>query len=180
MTDVSPDEGSGLMRRVAAGDRQAAAALFRRHGDAVYRYLRGTGASASDAEDLTQEVFLRALAAAGSYRGRGSLAGWLLRIARSCALDEARRDRSRQRREREWAESAESSAGPAAEEKRALARILERLPPEDREVIVLSKFLDLPAARVAEILDTTPGAARVRLHRALGRLAGLYAEMNAP
>lgn len=180
MTVDLPDQPRSFMRRVASGDREAAGVLFQRHGNAVYRYIRATGAGIADAEDLTQEVFVRALVNAASFRGDGSLEGWLLRIARTTLLDTSRRERARLERERVWTESTPRSVDVRSdsEETRALARLLKSLPPEDREVIVLSKFLSLSAPQIAEVLEIAPGAVRVRLHRALGRLANAYAEVE--
>lgn len=168
-----------LMRRVARGERAAAATLFERYGDSVYRYLRGCGASPEDAEDLTQEVFVRAMARAPSYRGRGSLEGWLIRSARSRVIDRSREEIARSRREREWLESREESAAPHWKATDLLSRMMKALAPEDREVIVLAKFLGFTAPRMGEVLEVSPGAARVRLHRALGRLAERYEQMEA-
>lgn len=167
------------MRRVARGERAAAATLFERHGEAVYRYLRGCGASPEDAEDLTQEVFVRALARASTYRGRGSLEGWLIRSARSRVIDRSREDLARGRRERQWMESREQIEAPHVRATDKLSRTMKALAPEDREVIVLAKFLEFSATRIGEVLEVSPGAARVRLHRALARLAGKYEEVEA-
>lgn len=178
--DADAGEARDLMARVARGERAAAAALFERHGDAVYRYLRGCGAGPEDAEDLTQEVFVRALARASSYRGRGSLEGWLIRTARARVIDRSRRETARRRREREWAATRPAAEAPPSGTTGQLSRLMEALAPEDREVIVLAKFLDFPASRIAEVLGGTPGAARVRLHRALGRLAKSCQEVETP
>jgi RNA polymerase sigma-70 factor (ECF subfamily) len=178
---LDPRAARDLMKRVARGERAAAATLFESHGDAVYRYLRGCGAGPADAEDLTQEVFMRALARASSYRGRGSLEGWLIRLARTRVIDRARQETARSRREREWAETREKPGdSPAGTSPGELSRLLGALAPEDREVIVLAKFLEFPTARIAEVLDVTAGAARVRLHRALRRLADSYQAVEAP
>lgn len=172
-------EARDLMRRVARGERAAAATLFERYGDAVYRYLRGCGASPEDAEDLTQEVFVRALVCASSYRGRGSLEGWLIRSARSRVIDRSRKDTARSRREREWADSRGQTEEHRASPTNALSRLMKSLTPEDREVIVLAKFLEFTAPRIGEVLGVSPGAARVRLHRALARLSERYEEVEA-
>lgn len=179
--EADPHDALDLMGRVAAGDADAAALLFRRYGDVVYRYLRGRGAAPADAEDMTQEAFLRALANAGSYRGRGSLEGWLVRTARARLIDQAREESARDRRERAWAEAAPRAEEPASPEASSglASRLLAALPPEDREVIVLARFLGFPAKRIGEVLEITAGAARVRLHRALERLAESYHEAEA-
>lgn len=179
---MAEDTGAAraLMEGVARGETVAARTLFQRYGDTVYRYLRGCGSSPEDAEDLTQEVFMQALARAPSYAGRGTLEGWLLRIARTRTIDRARRERTRARREREWAESWQTEARRPRPSPQLLDRLLEALPAEDREVIVLAKFLGFPSARTAEVLGLTPGAARVRLHRALERLTERYQEVEAP
>lgn len=168
------------MTRVARGDRAAAATLFERYGDAVYRYLRGCGANPEDAEDLTQEVFVRAIARATSYRGRGSLEGWLIRSARYRVIDLSREEIARGRRERQWLETREVNPAPHHGPADLLSRMLKSLAPEDREVIVLAKFLEFTAPRIGEVLEVSPGAARVRLHRALQRLAEKFEEVETP
>lgn len=169
------------MDRVARGDRAASAELFELHRDAVYRYARGMGLQQAAAEDVTQEVFLTALSRAGSYRGTGPLAGWLVRIARTAALDRLRSASARRNRERSWAVDQRVSVDAvsvSSEGDTAVSRAFRALPLGDREVIVLSKFLEFPSDRVARILDISPGTARVRLHRALRRLADRLSEVE--
>lgn len=171
-----------LMERVARGDRAAARKVFERHGDAVYRYVRGMGLTSAAAEDVAQDVFLIALAKASSYRGEGSLEGWLVRVARRIALDRSRSESARVGRERAWVEEqvrVDPGAPGDGDRRSLLSRLLLELEPEDREIIVLARFLEFGSDRVGEILDISAGAARVRLHRALGRLAKLHANVEA-
>lgn len=102
------------MEGMARGETAAARTLFQRYEDTVYRYRWGCGSSPEDAEDLTQEVFMQVLARASSFAGRGTLEGWLIRIARTRAIDRARRERTRVRREGEWVEPWQSAVSPGS------------------------------------------------------------------
>jgi RNA polymerase sigma-70 factor (ECF subfamily) len=94
-------------------------------------------------------------------------------------IDRAREEGARLRREREWIECSGSDGESATDDGGTLSKLLADMEPDDREVIVLAKFLEFPASRVAEILDISTGAARVRLHRALRRLMERYRTMGA-
>src|SRR3990172_1254544 len=81
-----------LIRRAQQRDADAFTELYRRHVDMIYRYALLRGGDESVAEDLTSEVFMRALEAIGDYEDRGTpLAAWLYRIARARVIDYWRR-----------------------------------------------------------------------------------------
>ena len=83
-----------LIDRVAAGDAEAFAQLFRRRQGQVYRFALHMTASPSVAEDVTQEVFLAVMSDAGRYdAARASVAAWLCGIARNHVRRRAERDR---------------------------------------------------------------------------------------
>jgi RNA polymerase sigma factor (sigma-70 family) len=73
-----------------------------------------------------------------------------------------------------WRAETPSSLAPDRSDLDQLAAALQALPPDQREVLVLCRYHDLPFAEVAEILGCTPGAARVRAHRALAAVRNAY------
>lgn len=91
------DQDVELARRAAAGDAAAFAALVRAHEAAVRRFLRRLAGEAAD--DIAQEVFLKAWRAAGHYRGDGRYRAWLMRIAWTLFLGARRADKRRDARE---------------------------------------------------------------------------------
>ena len=96
-TPVSPDGAEGgdasLAIRAGKGDTAAFGALYDRHVEAVYRYVYYRVRNDADAEDLTSDVFMRALRAISRYEPRQAFLAWLYRIARNAVIDRSRRTR---------------------------------------------------------------------------------------
>ena len=111
---IDPDER--LLGRLRAGDREAFTELVRRHAARVQRLALGVLGNAEDAEDATQEAFLRVFRTIDRFRGEAPLRVWLLRIALHCA-----RDQRRKRLRRREVASAEPLLAAASEDP-ALAR----------------------------------------------------------
>jgi RNA polymerase sigma-70 factor, ECF subfamily len=174
-------EPRDLLQRIASGDAEALTVLYRRYRPGVRMLCARMTGDADEAEDLTQEVFLRAVRRAGGFRGESSAGTWLYRVARNICLDHLRRverqEKSRSSAVHEFVGAREASSGEGgADLPVAMEKGLRRLAIEDREVVVLAACLGLGSAELAEILECSPGAARVRLHRALARLRQLCAE----
>lgn len=172
------------MAAVGRGELARLGELFRRHHLRVHAYCARITADPDVADDLVQEVFLRVARAAPAYRERSRFLPWLYSIARSACIEHlrtaSRRRRLLEKGTRRLEEAARRRAGSGApqsldeEERTALLdAALAELPTDAREVIVLARFVGLSGAELAETLECSPGAARVRLHRALGRLAEL-------
>lgn len=170
-----PRDDTALLAAYQAGDERAATELVRRHTQGLARYLVGLGALAADVDDLLQEAFFRAFRAAGSFRGGGaSFRSWLYRIATNVARDQHRRRRNRvvlSLAEHDLAGEAdpEGEADAAAAEDR-LQEALRRLPAKQREVFLLRAQQAISYQEIAQVLGTTPGAARVHYHHAVKRL----------
>ena len=153
---------------------------YEAHGAVVYGYLRFHLPSADEAEDLTGDVFLRALAAAQRFDpARGSPRHWLLRIARNALHDHRRRERHRRPLPASAMYDLRCDA-PSPEERllreeqvSRLMAAVSALGPDDRELIGLRYGSGLDTAEVADVLGVKPAAVRTRLWRALARLRAI-------
>jgi RNA polymerase sigma factor (sigma-70 family) len=149
--------------------------FFERHHVVVYGFLRRMGLSVQDAEDLTQDVFLRVVRALASYEDRQMERAWVFRIARNVWLDHVRA------RSRAPAESLDDrqvvTTPPAQFNRAALGQALARIGDAEREAFLMREVGGLGYAEIAEATGTTPGAVRSRIHR--GRLKLRHTLANA-
>jgi RNA polymerase sigma factor (sigma-70 family) len=174
-----------LIQWVADGDPSCLAALFERHHRAVYRYFLQMLKNRALCEDLVQDVFLKVLRKAGTFRGNGSFKGWLYNIARNIALDELRKTRRQGTAVDEDAmneqlvdhRSAEQDAAGQQKASRVL-QALARLPAAAQEVIWLGRFEFDNYEELGQALNCNAGTARVRMHRAMALLNMTYTNMN--
>lgn len=118
-----------------------------------------------------QDTFTKATLAMGGYRG-GSPKAWLFAIARNVFLDDVRRRRPVAV---EQVDPGFVTDGDIAEVD-AVQRTLAQLPERQRTALVLSDYVGLTPTEVGSILGTTPGAARVLIHRGRNTFRGLYQE----
>lgn len=167
------DETTRLLREAADGDRVALAAWIRRSQAEVWRFV-ASGVGAQRADDVTQEVFLRAIRAMDRFRGESSSRTWLLSIARRTVADEHRRTYRRRRIEA----TVEAMRHDTVEEPVDVATqshvgaAIEALDPDRREPFVLTQVLGLSYAEAAEVLDVPIGTVRSRIARAREDLIG--------
>lgn len=154
------------------------------HLDAAYRFARWLCRS-DDANDIVQEAFLRAFRGFDTLRG-GDVKAWLLTIVRNChatALDQQRRRPTVPLGE-EHTEALESdaqggspdpeSATLAEDERRTLARLIEALPEEHRQVLLLRELEDLSYREIAAVTQVPIGTVMSRLARARAALRGKW------
>lgn len=169
----APDADEALVRSFIAGDRWAFDRLYEKHNEYVYNIVARIVGRPEEARDVTQEVFLQVYRSLHGFRQNARFATWLYRIAVNRALDCARG--SKRFRWLPLNEAAVMVADPAdspqtAAEKNALQdaaqQVLNRVPVQHRDVLVLKYFQDLSIEEIAEILGISETAAKVRLHRA--------------
>jgi RNA polymerase sigma-70 factor (ECF subfamily) len=166
---LSHEEDHGLIRQVAAGDRSAFATLVERHRRSLYRFILRQVGRPAVADELLQEVFLRAYRGAGSYEPRAALATWLFRIAANLCLNEVQAARSRREVIGDVPEGALRLPNTAEELERkqvsaAVEAALGRLPPEQRAAVQLARFEGMSYQEIAEVLSV--GAVGRALRRA--------------
>jgi RNA polymerase sigma factor (sigma-70 family) len=162
-----------LIAAVQGGDGDAMGVLFDRHHRAVHALCLRLGHDPDLADDLTQEVFLRVWRYARTFRGRSMFRTWLYRLAYNASADARTKDARRQESPIESA-MPETQSDELTERHVILEAALTRLAPAHRAVLVLSRFHDLGYEEIARIVACSPGAARVRLHRAMNELRQLY------
>lgn len=150
--------------------------VFAVYHDCIYRYLLRMVKNSAEAEDLTQETFLRAYRRRESLRDPDAVRGWLYRIATHACLDRLRQRKPQVSIEdRACARQMESrtSDAPSALEIRerketsiCVQRCLDFLPDHYRAVILLHEAQSLTAPEIAELLGLSVATVKIRLHRA--------------
>ncbi|MCC6669927.1 MAG: sigma-70 family RNA polymerase sigma factor [Planctomycetes bacterium] len=161
--------------RLRAGERDALAAVYAALADRVYRVTRNLLGQDADAEDATQEVFLKVFQHAASFAGRARFSTWVHRIAvHHCYW------RLRQRRRRAGSQDAavevgtlpdpRDGSGPA-DARDLLDRMLGSLNAEQRAAVVLREVEGLSYQEIADILEVPIGTVMSRLNRARSLLA---------
>ena len=175
-----------LVAQARQGDLQAFGTIFDHYHAAVYRFVVSRVGRPSDAEDLTQLVFVKALEALPRYSARGvPFGGWLFRLARNTVIDHVRTRREHVELEAA-SERAADVAGPEAvavlrDDMDAVARALEQLTEDQREVIALRFFAGLSAKEAAEAMGRQEGTIRGLQFRAIGALRrSLGIEVTGP
>ncbi len=174
---------SALVERSRRGDVEAFEALARHYKDKIYSYICRTIGDAGEAEDLTQEVFVRAFTSVARFRGASSFQTWLYRIATNICVDTLRRRRRTEQHafsldepltteddavEREIADASRSpqvlaETGELQQQvRRAIASLSEKL----RTVVVLFDLQGLSYEQIAEIVDCPVGTVKSRLFNA--------------
>jgi RNA polymerase sigma-70 factor (ECF subfamily) len=163
-----------LMAAVQDGDGGAMGALFDRHHRAVHALCVRLSHDADLADDITQEVFLRVWLHARTFRGRSMFRTWLYRLTFNASIDQRQRNARWQTPPPIDPAGVSTVPDECGSRHAILEAALSRLAPAHRAVLVLSRFHDLGYDEIARIVDCSPGAARVRLHRAMNELRQLY------
>lgn len=178
-SQVERERENELIARAQNGDRAAFAALLRAHQDEVYTLARRLVGDPHLASDVAQEALIRAWRALPKFRGDARLSTWLYRITANTAWTHKNRARRHQSSPLDDHVEVAAPAGPdhpevageIAELRGRLRTALDRLPDAQREVVVLKDIYGWSHNDIAESLDISVTAAKVRLHRARARLA---------
>ncbi len=179
--DNAPDD-SALMLRYCDGDVAAFEALYRRHNDALYRYLLRLCQHHSSAEDVFQDVWSKIVRARDSYRPTAKFTTFLYRVAHNCFIDHVRRNkRHTQVADVEPDTQPDPADLPEVETERSLARrrldaALGELPEEQRDVFLLREEAGLSLDQIAAVTDTNRETAKSRLRYAVGKLRAAVGE----
>jgi RNA polymerase sigma factor (sigma-70 family) len=173
---------SELMELIKTGDVAQLAQLFERHHLALFRYLCGLTRNHALSEDLTQEVFMRALKYAKTYDPALGFRGWIYGMARNACYDARHKVRGEVG---DVQMNNFRSSDPVPEDRLAqnqhvqiLQEALSRLPQDKREVLELSRFQNMPYDQISTILNCEVGTVKVRVYRALKELREKFFELS--
>lgn len=190
MSSVSNETDEQLMEALDAGDDQALAELVERYQNDIFRFCLHYLKNIELAREMAQETFLRIYTARSRFEVTRKFKPWMLCIARNLCLNELKRRKMVQMEALEdYASSAREESGEilrdpddspyelllTQERHRYLLEVLDGLPAEAREIVVLRYFQKLSAREIAEIVDSTEGAVRTRLHRILKQMRDGFA-----
>ncbi len=169
-------EDSALMLRYAAGDVAAFEALYRRHNDALFRYLFRLCRHRASAEDVFQEVWGKIIKSRDRYRPTAKFTTFLYRVAHNCFIDHVRRNKRHGNTvDIEVDTQPDGGDQPEALVERSLARLrlneaLLLLPDEQRDVFLLREEADLNLDQIAAVTGTNRETAKSRLRYAVRKL----------
>jgi RNA polymerase sigma factor (sigma-70 family) len=172
-------EDEQIMLAVQKGDVGKLELLFDRRHRELYHYFLHLTSNAAASEDLVQEVFFRILKYRHTYQPGTTVRPWMYQIGRHALADQAGRNKGHVALPETATEIRSPEALPdrqaqTKEETALLKRALSAMPEEKREVIVMSRFLELKYEEIAHVLNVEVGTVKVRVHRALRELGDRF------
>ena len=175
---------NALMLEVKDGDLNRLGLLFERYKRSLYGFFYGMNRDAGLSEDLVQNVFFRILKYRYLFRGDGDFRTWMFHIARNVHHDHFRKTKKHKGDPLEsWQERLSmndnrSTEFQREEELQMLSMAMDRLPEENREILLLSKYQEKKYREIGEILGCSEGAVKVKVFRALQELKEVYQQLE--
>ena len=179
---MDDDTDRALVRRAAAGDGEAFAALLERHYDRIYRIGARVLGDADEAADLAQDVCVGLPARLASWRGESRFTTWLYRVVVNAARDALRRKAARRCSERSFAELdalLRASAAAGERESSWLRQALGRLSDELRATVFLVLDEGLRHAEAGAVLGVSESTVSWRMHEVRKRLRAMAVDDEA-
>lgn len=172
-----PDEDEALIMAARNGDYSSFERLYEKHRTTVYRFVYQMVHRADEAEDITQEAFVRAFQNLDRFRKQAKFTTWILRIATNLCTDRARMSTRRGALEQQEASGAldwmtvGTHVNPVEEleedrRARLVRKALNALPQHHRNVLIWRDFEEREYGEIAEILGCSVGGAKLRVLRA--------------
>ena len=177
---------TSLVERMAKGEQEALSRLYDETSSLINGLLLRMLERTEDAEEVLLDVYMKAWKYAGAYtEARGSVQAWLITMARNAAID---RIRARKAAPKTFSFEPETTPEPVSgestpeelsveqEQRIRVQKVLQELPPEQREAVVLAFFRGMTHAELAEYLGEPLGTVKSRIRMGLMRLKGLLEE----
>lgn len=169
-----------IMEAVKNGDLQKASLLFERYHKRLFNFLAQMTMDRSIAEDLAQNVFLRLLKYRNSYRDGAKFQSWIYQMARNVFADHYQESKNKNPliKMEMLPDKIDEDEQDIGQQERVLHLSLQRLPNDQREILVLTRFQHMKYEEVAEMMDTTVANIKVKVHRAINKLREHYFELE--
>lgn len=175
---------NALMLAVKKGENHKLGLLYERYKTRLFGYFYQLTKNVSISEDLVQNVFVRVLKYKSSYTYESTFVTWVFKIARNVFNDNYKQQKRNLGKnidevsyKIETIESAENNI-ELDESKKRLHWVLQQLPNDKREVLILSKLKELRYREVGEIIGCSEGTARTKVHRAMQELKAMYLSLE--
>jgi RNA polymerase sigma factor (sigma-70 family) len=169
------------MLKVKNGDIEKMGLIYERYHRLLYRFIFNMTRQKELSEDMVQNIFLRMLKYPDGFMGFGEFRMWMYHIARNTVYDYFRKVKRTPAHsdlssyeERIEGEQYSDSNLEKEEEIKTLESAMAKLSDENRELLILCRFQELKYNEIAKILNTTEGAIKVRVHRAMNELKSTY------
>lgn len=176
-------DDNALMLKVKAGALSLLGLLFERYHKALYSFFyRLTNGASELSEDLVQTVFLRMLTYRHTFTGSGKFIAWMYHMARNVFADHYRKHKKQGYRDelKKVEQNPDYSSTPddREEELQLLDKALQHLSPDKRELIILSKYEEMPYRDIALVLGCSEGNVKVKVFRAVQELKVIYKKLD--
>ena len=177
-------EDEQIMQEVRSGNVGKLETLFDRHHRALFRYFLRLTSDRAASEDMVQDVFFRILKYRHTYQPETSFRAWMYQVGRNIWLDHTGRRKGEVALPENAGEigSAEVPADRQVQNKQEtvlLHRALAAMPPEKREVLVLSRYREMKYEDIAELLGCEVNTVKTRVHRALKELREIFLKFSS-
>ncbi|MCP5047251.1 MAG: RNA polymerase sigma factor [bacterium] len=186
-----------LVKRATSGERGAFDQIVESNKKKIFYLAYDLTGSKQDAEDLSQEVFLKAYRGLNTFKGEATLSSWLYRITLNAYLDRKKKRSFKAEKEQRTLEDYEGNVTPFdsnspplsvhmapenyAESEQIQAHIdeaLEQLSPKERTVFVMRHYKGMPGKRVGQLLNISEGTVKSLLFRAIKKLQRILSHYN--
>jgi RNA polymerase sigma factor (sigma-70 family) len=182
---LDPLSDNALMLKVKNGDVDKMGLLYDRYNRMLFRFLFNMTRQKELSEDMVQNIFLRMLKYPDNFMGFGEFKTWMYHIARNAVYDHFRKvkrtpaysDLTNFEERIESGQYADSDL-EKEQELKILGKAMEKLSDENRELLILCRFQELKYHEIAKIMNSTEGAIKVRVHRALNQLKINYLKIE--